>query len=161
LHLQCGLHRGFPQGSPHPNCFRLLPSQAGLRRALLFLTDHSGTTIRGSVDNLPEAASQTMSLAFACWSIPASYYSNRGVSYVSPLPQIWRSQSGDKSIAVFSADHFSSLPPSCHARPPFLVSRRAVGSTVCLISLRNFSCSNANVLSLSFWPSPSTRSPAR
>ena len=22
------VHRGFPQGSPHPNCFRLLPSQA-------------------------------------------------------------------------------------------------------------------------------------
>ena len=43
-------YRGLPQGSPHPNCFRLY-FRRWLRRALLFFTDHSrkpGTTIRGS-----------------------------------------------------------------------------------------------------------------
>ena len=33
-------YRGLTQGSPHPNCFRLY-FRRWLRRALLFLTDHS------------------------------------------------------------------------------------------------------------------------
>ena len=43
-------YQGLTQGSPHPNCFRLY-FRRWLRRALLFLTDHSrspGTTTRGS-----------------------------------------------------------------------------------------------------------------
>ena len=43
-------YRGLTQGSPPPNCFRLY-FRRWLRRALLFLRDHSrspGTTIRGS-----------------------------------------------------------------------------------------------------------------